>query len=102
MKKLAIAQIVLGVLVVGSLYAWMVWVSTGYHAHEGILPDGTILRISGLLKPNPLMDAWSVVYSVLGLSVFGCGLAQLVKTRYKTASKAAELESSYEDREVKV
>ncbi len=102
MKKLAIAQIVLGILAVGSLVAWNVWVSPGYHIREGILPDGNTIRSMGLLKANPLMGAWTVVYLVLGLSVFGCGLAQLVKATHKPASKAAELESGDENRAVMV
>ncbi len=82
MTKLAIAQIVLGILVVGSLFAWMVWISLGYHIREGIIPGSdTVIRSIGLIKPNPLLDVWAVVYPILGLSVFGCGIAQFVKVK---------------------
>ena len=93
MKKLAIAQIVLGILVVGSLFAWMVWLSTGYHQYEGIVPGSdTVIRILGLLKPNPLMDAWMVVYLVLGLAVLGCGIAQFVRAKRQATDIADEPE----------
>ncbi len=103
MKKLAIAQIVLGILVVGSLIYWMGWLSTGYHIREGTIPGSdTVIHSMGLVAPNPLLDAWTVVYLMLGLSVFGCGIAQFVKARHKTTSKAGELESSDESKVVKV
>jgi len=104
MKKLAIAQIVLGILVVGSLIYWGEWVSTGYHIHEGILPgdDGTIHRILGLHAPNPLIDAWAVVYLVLGLSVLVCGIAQYVKARHQATGKEGELESGDDNGMLKV
>ncbi len=94
MKKLAIAQIVLGIFVVGSLFAWMVWLSNGYHQYEGIVPGSdTVIRIFGLLKPNPLMDVWMVAYLVLGLAVLGCGIAQFVKAKRQVTDIADEPES---------
>ena len=102
MKKLAIAQIILGIVVVGSLIYWGEWVSTGYHIHEGTGDDGTIRRILGLTKQNPLELAWMVVYFMLGLSVFGCGIAQFVKARHKTTGKGDKLESGDENRVMKV
>ncbi len=76
MKKLAIIQIVLGVLIVGSLIYWMGWISSGYHIREGIDPDGTTIRSLPLLKPNPTLDVWAILYPALGLTVLGCGIAQ--------------------------
>ncbi len=103
MKKLAIAQIVLGVLVVGSLVFWMGWVQTGYHDAFGVDPDGNIrIRILGLVAPNPLLDAWTVVYLVLGLAVLGCGIAQYFKARHQTNGKGDKLESGDEERVVTV
>ncbi len=85
MKKLAIAQIVLGILVVGSLVFWMGWVEPGYHDAFGVDPDGNIrIRILGLVAPNPLVDAWAVIYLVLGLSVLGCGIAQYLNAGHQT------------------
>ncbi len=40
MKKLAVIQIILGVLIIGSLVYWVGWLSGGYHIREGITPDG--------------------------------------------------------------
>jgi predicted phage tail protein len=103
MKKLAIAQIVLGILVIGSLIYWVSWVSTGYHIHEGIFPsDNSTIRIMGLLKPNPLMDAWTIVYFMLGLSVLGCGITQYFKARRQARSIRDEPESGDDDGMVEV
>jgi hypothetical protein len=76
MKKLAIAQIILGLLIIGSLIYWGDCLVSGYHIREGIAPDGTIIRSSPLLKPNPALDIWSILYPTLGLAVLGCGIAQ--------------------------
>ena len=101
--KLAIAQIVLGIFVVGSLFAWMVWISPGYHIREGIIPGSdTVIRSMGLIKPNPLLDVWAVIYPILGLSVFGCGTAQYFKARQQTTHKEDTLESGDENSVVKV
>ena len=82
MRKLAITQIVLGVLVVGSLVFWMGWVSTGYHDAFGVDPDGNIrIRILGLVAPRPLIWVWAGIYFMLGLSVLGCGIAQFLKAK---------------------
>ena len=102
MKKLAIAQIVLGILIVGSLIFWAGWVSTGYYESVGTTPDGNIIHELGLQKPNPLMDAWTIVYLLLGLSVLSCGIAQFVKAKRRITGKAAELDSGDESSEVKV
>lgn len=83
MKKLAIVQIILGALVVGSLIYWIGSISSGYHIREGILPDGTIRRELGLLAPNPALDVWSILYPALGLAVLGCGIAQYLGTSEK-------------------
>lgn len=79
-KKLAIAQIILGALVVGSLIYWMGWLSSGYHIREGIAPDGTRVRTMPLLAPNPPLYAWQIVHPMLGLAVLGCGIAQFFKS----------------------
>ena len=103
MTKLAITQIILGMLVVGSLVFWMGWVQTGYHDAFGVDPDGNIrIRILGLTKQNPLEPVWIVVYFMLGLSVFGCGIGQLAKARHKTTGKGNKLENGDENRVVRV
>ena len=100
--KLAIAQIVLGILVVGSLIYWGEWLSTGYYNSVGTDPDGNIIRVLGLHKPNPLMAVWTVVYLMLSLAVPGCGIAQFVKARRQANSKRGKLESGDENSVVRV
>ena len=88
MKKLAIAQIILGALVVGSMIYWMGWLSSGYHIWEGITPDGTTIRSLPLIVPNPALNVWSILYPVLGLAVLGCGIAQYIRTGSKRLTVA--------------
>ena len=82
MKKLAIAQIVLGVLVVGSLIFWVSWVSAGYLYAEGTVP-GTDIHVGVFGNPGRaiLRETWQYIYFTLGLSVLGCGIAQFVKAK---------------------
>ena len=82
MKKLAIAQMVLGLLIIGSLLAFVIWIEPGfYHVEllnkEGI-PIGAVFFNPGR---NIRMRAFETVYLVLGLSVLGCGIAQFVKSK---------------------
>ncbi len=67
MKKLAIAQIVLGVLVVGSLIYWGEWLSTGYLYAEGTVP-GTDIHVGVFGNPGrvPLLEIWPFIYFSLG------------------------------------
>ncbi len=103
MKKLALTQIILGILVVGSLVFWIGWVQTGYHDAFGADPDGNIrFRILGLLKPNPLMGVWAVIYFMLGLSVLGSGIAQFLKGRRSKTAEEDKLEVSNENRGVRL
>jgi hypothetical protein len=87
-KKLAIVQIILGVLVVGSLIYWGDWISSGYHIWEAILPDGYTVRESGFPAPNPALYIWSILYPALGLAVLGCGIAQYFRTDEKRLAAA--------------
>jgi len=82
MKKLAIAQIVLGMLVVGSLIFWAGWVSTGYLYAEGTIP-GTDIHTGVFENPGrvPLLEIWPLIYFSLGLVVLGCGIAQYLTAR---------------------
>lgn len=81
-KKLAIAQIVLGLLVVGSFFAFINWVFDGYYVYEGTIPDSDV-GVRVLLNPNPaipnLVKIWQFVYLGLGVVVIGCGIAQFIK-----------------------
>ena len=88
MKRLALTQIVLGALVVGSLIYWMGWLSSGYHIREGIAPDGTTIRSLPLLIPNPALHVWSILYPALGLTILGCGIAQYFRTGRKRLAVA--------------
>lgn len=89
MKKLAIVQIILGTLVVGSLIYWIGWISSGYHIREGISPDGIfIIRELPMLAPNPALYVWSMLYPALGLAILGCGIAQYFETDKKYLATA--------------
>ena len=103
MKKLAIAQMVLGVLVVGSLIFWVGWVSTGYLYAEGTVP-GTDIHVGVFGNPGraTLLDTWPLVYFAPGLAVIGCGIAQYFKARRQAAGKGDELESGDDSGVVKV
>ncbi len=80
-KKLAITQIILGALIIGSAVYWIGWLSDGYHILEGTTPDGETIRTFPLLAPNPPMYIWSLLQPSLGLAVLGCGIVQLFRTR---------------------
>ncbi len=103
MKKLAIAQIILGILVVGSLVFWIGWVQTGYHDAFGVDPDGNIrIRILGLVASRPLIGVWAVIYFMLGSSVLGLGIAQYFKARRSKIAEEDKLEVSNENRGVRL
>ena len=81
--KLAIAQMVLGVFILASLFGFAAWVEPGF-AHIRIpSAEGGNVITDIFLNPgrNIPMVIWSAVYFVLGLSVLGCGIAQFVKAR---------------------
>lgn len=87
MKKLAIVQIILGALVVGSLIYWIGWISSGYHIREAILPDYIVHEL-GFPARNPALNVWSILYPALGLAVLGCGIAQYFRTGRKRLAAA--------------
>ena len=94
MKKLAIAQIVLGVFVVGYLLFWANRISAGYNIHEGLVPGTDIvLHCMALIKPNPLITAWSLIFLALGLAVIGCGMLQYFEARRQATGKENERDS---------
>jgi len=82
MKKLAIAQIVLGAVIVGSLVWFVGWAEPGYGSFTKLIEDGTrevtVHHDSGWII---LLNSWKVVSFVLGLAVLGCGIAQFQKAR---------------------
>ena len=93
MKKLAIIQIVLGILVIASLIFWAGWVSSGYHRYRGIYPGEDMIRETmGLLPVNPYMVTWVIVYFIVGLAVLGCGITQYLKARHQTNDKKEKQE----------
>ncbi len=81
MKKLAVVQIILGGLIIGSLIYWEGRLSPGYHNLEGTAPDGMRIFIMPMLRMNPGLIAWELLYPALGLAVLGCGIARYFKTR---------------------
>jgi hypothetical protein len=80
--KLAIAQVVLGLLIIGSFFAFVNWVSNGYNVYEGTIAGSDII-VRVFLNPGrvPLYQVWSLIYLGLGVVVTGCGIAQLIKSR---------------------
>ncbi len=81
MKKLAVVQIILGLLIIGSLIYWEGELSGGYHELEGTAPDGMGITIMHTLRMNPGLIVWELLYPALGMAVLGCGIAQYSKTR---------------------
>ena len=66
MKKLAIAQMVLGGLIIGNYIASVVATSAAFTIDEGY---------------RLIYFPWFNVCLVLGLAVLGCGIAQFLKER---------------------
>jgi len=80
--KLAITQMTLGLLIIGSLFAFAVWIEPGFY-HVEILNEAGIVTGGAFFNPgrNIPMRTWQAIYLVLGLSVLGCGIAQYLKAR---------------------
>ena len=86
MKKLAIAQVVLGVLIIGALVWFIGWVEYDYGSFTERIDNpaggGTVEvemhPVSGWVVQ---MISWKAVGFMLGLSIIGCGLAQWVRAR---------------------
>ena len=86
MRKLAIAQIVLGVLIIGALVWFIGWVEYDYGAFTELVEDpaggGTVeVEMNNVAGWVVQMTAWKVVGFVLGLSIVGFGLAQWARAR---------------------
>ncbi len=88
--KLAVTQMVLGALIMMSIFLFVEYVIPGYYDEVMIDSNGNVIGhvLGGLHKPNVLLDIWSIIYPVLGLAVFGCGLAQYLQARRKTTTIA--------------
>ncbi len=78
--KLAITQIVLGVLIIGSLVWFIGWVEWDYHPVTRLI-EGVEVEIRPWPGWTMRMISWKAVSFVLGLSVLGLGIAQFVKER---------------------
>jgi len=78
--KLAITQIVLGVLIISSLVWFIGWVEPDYGSFTKLIEDVEVEfhPLSGWIIR---MISWKAASFVLGLSVLGCGIAQFVKVR---------------------
>ena len=78
--RLAIAQIVLGVLIVGSLVWFIGWVELDYGSYTKLYKD-----VEVVIHPLPgwliQLISWKVASFLLGLSVLGLGIAQFVKAK---------------------
>jgi len=93
MKKLAIVQIILGMLVGGSLIFWAVWVSTGYLYAEGTVPgtDTHVIGVFGNPGRVPLLKSWMLIYFSLGMAVLGYGIAQYLTERHQATGTGEEM-----------
>ena len=85
--RFAITQIVLGVVIVGSLVWFMGWVELDYGSYTKLYKD-----VEVVIHPLPgwimRLISWKVVSFVLGLAVLGCGTAQFIKARGVGSEKA--------------
>ncbi len=89
--KNAVALMILGALLVGSFFVFVGQVELGYYEHWRIDPDGNVIDLLlGLQAPNPVLDAWRLVYLALGLATFGCGIVQYVQGRRRRAGAAGK------------
>ena len=78
--RLAITQITLGVLIIGSLVWFIGWVEPDYGSFT-ILREGIEVEMLPLPGWIVRMISWKAASFVLGLSVLGCGIAQFVKVK---------------------
>ncbi len=78
--KLAITQIALGALIVGSLVWFIGWGELDYGSYTKLYKD-----VEVVIHPLPgwliRLISWKAVSFVLGLSVLGCGIPQFLKTK---------------------
>ena len=78
--RLAITQITLGVLIIGSLVWFIGWVEPDYGSFT-ILREGIEVEMLPLPGWIVRMISWKAASFVLGLSVLGCGIAQFLKVK---------------------
>jgi hypothetical protein len=85
LRKLAIVQIILGLLVIGSFFAFNSWIYDGYYTYEGTIP-GSDITVRMLQKPHPFIpgniEVWQFVLLGLGVIVVVLGIIQFIKSRY--------------------
>ena len=89
MRRLAIAQVVLGVLIIGALVWFIGWVEYDYGSFTEMVENpagGGMVEVEMSHVPGLVvkMVTWKVVGFMLGLSVLGCGLAQWFGAREVT------------------
>ncbi len=79
---LTIIQVTLGVLIIASLMALIIWAEPHFEPYTRFIQNGT-LEVIVQKDPNwkILQMSWKVVNFLLGLSVLGCGIAQSLKAR---------------------
>ena len=79
-NNLAIAQIVLGVLIVGSLVWFIGWVEWDYGALT-IIREGVELEARPSTGWMVRMVTWKVISFLLSLAILGIGVVQYSKVR---------------------
>lgn len=82
MKKLAITQIIIGILLLASFFVYIFLVEPGYSKLEVIDGGGNVIgywEILGLHRFNPVAAVWMFGFPVLGVATTVLGIAGLVK-----------------------
>ncbi len=78
--KLAITQMVLGVLIIGSLVWFIGWVEPDYGSSTKLI-RGVEVEFHPLPGWLIRLISWKAVSFMLGLSVLGCGIGQFLKAK---------------------
>jgi len=77
--KSALIQIFSGILIIILIVVFVQFVEPGYHNGIVLDKDGNVIgQMMGLQVRNIPFEIWILSYSVLGLAVFGFGIAQFV------------------------
>ena len=77
--KLSITQIVLGALIIASLLIFTIWIQPEFTRIRIPGADSTITEIFPNPRHSASLSIWTISYLLLGLSVLGCGIVQLLK-----------------------
>jgi hypothetical protein len=82
MKRLAVAHIVLGILIIGSLVFWYLAILDGYLDFDGTVPQGDV-GVTVFMMPGYVgsLEIWRFGHLFLGLLVTVFGIARYITAR---------------------